>query len=476
VPVQYDPIFGLPILIDGTLAEDDYAFGRFAERLAPVLSGVLNHTHDGVANELEEPSDVPTAVLDPNNADGSLPAGGSVFYAYTLVDAHNRESLPSAAVEVELPDVLGRPSPPSCSYTATGGTLPSGRYAYALSAYTVDTTHETVASVPTEVIVAPTGASTNEITVTFPTLPEGADGWNVYRLRPGTVSFVFLAAVDMSGGGPPATYVDDGSVAEDAQRLLPFEDHTSGTNAVTITLPDNVVPVGYTWKLYRTSIDGYWERSLVHHIVEETSEGSGIITPEFLDTGFPTDVGSPPIAAQTIPNPGKINLENGVHVTGRLPLGFQVHPHTITFHQPGPVAVGVFDQIIPLLGAYQLVSLAAMLSEGSSPSATPIVARLVTADASNMTAPLNNWQLVGDVSIPVGDQGAIATFSTQLGGPPAEPMQRVVGTNALTIQITQDGGGTTPTDANLTVVAVFYLDTVSTPVNTTFELSSEGGT
>jgi hypothetical protein len=214
---------------------------------------------------------------------------------------------------------------------STTGTLIGGTYFYVLSAYQVTSTSETLALTSGSTTTANT--NTNKNTLTLPSLPAGATGFNIYRKRPGASKFYFLASTTS------ASFVDDGSIAEDCDRSLPTENTTNSTNKVTITL-SGAVPVGMTWKLYRTFVNGDYDNSLVHHVVEETAVGSGIITNTYVDIGNPTTTGRPSERNQVVGSPEKIDLEDGTEIQGRLPMS-QVsgYPHAEPFLYKGPLAV-----------------------------------------------------------------------------------------------------------------------------------------
>ena len=85
-----------------------------------------------------------------------------------------------------------------------------------------------------------TGTTTNEITITMPSLPTGATGFNIYRKGPGNPRYYYLASTTGS------SYVDDGSTALTTSRTTPNNNRTFNTNKVIVTYPGATpaVPTG----------------------------------------------------------------------------------------------------------------------------------------------------------------------------------------------------------------------------------------
>ncbi len=270
-------------------SDDGYKFtDRDREAIDRLLYlGAEGHIHSGAASSAISPSDTLTPTV--STAGGSIPAGTRAYYKYTLVDVNGAESIPSAEQFVDTPLPISDPAVPTLVTTSTGGVLLPGNYYYVLTAYTTVNTQETKASAPAYLTV-PVGTSTNAITLTFPTIPAGANGFNVYRKKPGGFRYDYLASV----ASPGTSYTDTGSVAEDCNRTVPIKNSTNGANSVVVALTSGVVPVGYTWRLYRTYNVGDYDNSLLHWVVEETAEGSGIIAFQYTDLGVATSIGSPP--------------------------------------------------------------------------------------------------------------------------------------------------------------------------------------
>ena len=332
------------ILANERLSDDSYAFTTSnIDLIDSLLWSLFNHQHDGVEPEETTP-DSPLAV-SVSNTGGTIPAGKTVRYKYTLVDASGVETAPSPEVSVSTPPAITAPLAPTLATSSTGGTLLAGTYAYVLTAWTETNSNETTQGAAALVTV-PIGTSTNTITITLPSLPAGADGFNVYRRAPGEAVYSFLTEIDMGSATPPSTYLDDGSVEENCNRFPATTNQTNSTNSIEITLPGATpaVPNGYVgWKIYRTYVNGDYSSSYLTQVVEETSEGSGVIVPTYTDTGSATSSSAPPSQSFSLPGFGKIDLNE--HTTGDIPPARLIVPHVEMIQYPGPLADGASDFI-----------------------------------------------------------------------------------------------------------------------------------
>lgn len=323
------------------VSDDDWkVLGRDRDTIDTAIWAALKHTHIGGEQDGITPQNGLLLTLD--QTQGVLPAATFIYYKYTLLDARGVESLPCAEATIRTPNAIAPPTAPTTQIDPAGGSLLPGDYSYVLSAYKGANTLETQA-VNVQRVLLPAGSVHYRVILTLPPLPAGAEGFNLYRRSPGNNGYHHLAAIDMNVATPPTSYVDDGTVAEDCDRSLSPKNRTNAQNAIIVTLPGATptVPIGYTWKLYRATVPAHYSNSLVHHVVEETSEGSGIIRPNWIDVGYQTTAGQPPTEQLTIPNPDKIRLTDSLEVTGRLPMGRTTFPVLIPFEFPGDVVVGL---------------------------------------------------------------------------------------------------------------------------------------
>jgi hypothetical protein len=302
------PRFQLRTLDDLTDAwsADDY---RFSDGDRHVLDALLSyvvelHRHSGLASAWTVPA-APTVSLATTG--GRLPAGRTLSYQYTIVDARGFETAPSSVVTVTTPVQLDPPAAPTL--TAASGSLRAGTYRYAVSYTHGGTTYETPASIATSIGLGAAGG----VSVTLPVAPSGVY-WNVYRLGPGDQAWTFL------GTAAASPWTDDGTVAANALHQLPTANTIYNANAVTVTLPAPLA-AGTAARIYRSMTVGDWTRSL---LTETTSTS-------FVDTGTAPLAGSPPAVA-SIGSPPQVSLP--LETSGDLPPGRTPVPVTVLFTIP----------------------------------------------------------------------------------------------------------------------------------------------
>lgn len=430
--------YGFQVLAAG----DDWSLNGYkfldADRrhLDALLYQALSHTHGAATAAQADPTAAPTLVQAATG--GALPAGTRIYYKFTWVDGNGLETAPSPEAYVDTPAALADPAAPTLVQATTGGFLLPGNYSYVLSAYKGANTAESRAP-NAAFITVPTGTSTNEITLTMPSVPTGADGFNVYRRKPGGSQYQYLGSVLAA----TTTFVDDGTHVEDCDRTLPVSNTTNASNKVTATVP--TVPAGYTWRLYRTYVLAQYASSLLHWVVEETSEGSGVITPDYEDVGYATLAGQPPASSQLQVGPGKINLTLGDEVEGRLPLGFlDAAPLELVFSFAGLVlgTVGSFVWVCPY-PALKILSARLSLGRGRAPASLPILIDINKGTGLSPTYTTIFTTQANRPTIAVGNQ---------IGAASAAPdVPDLVAGDSLTVDIDQAGGGASPTDYDLTV-------------------------
>ena len=440
--------FGFKTLDEGdSLADDSYKFTHAdREQLDRILAFFETHTHTGETTS--DTSPVAGPELDLDTEGGNIPAGQRVRYRYTLVDPSGLETAASPEAYVDTPDPIDNPAAPSLSTANVGGTLIPGQYYYVLTAYQDFTTSETKATNPAHITV-PAGTNTNENTLALPDVPFGATGFNVYRRAPGHTRYFYLDSVDMDGPTPPTDYIDDGTVDEDCDRTIPAANTTFSTNAITATIggATPTVPDGYTWKLYRTYESGNYDDSLLWWIVEETSEGSGIITPVYEDTGAGTTTGTPPTASQSIDHPPKNDLTDMANVDGYLPVGRNLVPVQVNFDvDVSGVATGTYVWTCDYAQA-QIVAVRVTGSIGNEPSTTDVIVDVNKFDA---TAATPSWASIftdqaDRPRLEVGDLIGIQSV-------PA--IQLLTTGDALSVDVDQDDPNVTGTTITVSVLLV----------------------
>lgn len=452
--------YGLTKLDPGEdLDANGYAFvSSDRDRIDGLLALGREHVHTGASAALSDPTIAPSLTLD--TTEGALTAGTTYRYRYTYVDEFGAETAASPEATVTTADPVVAPSGPTLSSVTTGGLLNGGLYTYVLTAYVTTNTKETTRSSPKALSVAFT-TSTNVITLTLPSLPTGATGFNVYRRGPGEVNYNYLDSVDMDVATPPSTYDDDGSVNPNCSRFPPNTNNTNSQNNVTISLPGATptVPAGATWKIYRSTVSGVWEATNLVQVTAETFEGSGVVTPTYQDLGIPTGFQTAPEVTQVVGQPDKINLTDVANVQGILPPGKNVIPYVKTWEINGattiqeaintwrcPFDYAEIQEVSLTLAGPQYSAgtqyIIADVNYYSENQATPAFTTIFTTQANRPTIPINEWF------------GAVAT----------PDIIALTKGDLLNWDIDQDGGGATPTDYGLIITILMHVVEGSTTV------------
>jgi hypothetical protein len=452
---DYSAHYNLIMLQAGeSLSEDDYAFtGRNISNLdAKAYLGAEAHHHNGAAVPVEDPDTPPSVVV--SSGSGAIPGNRTIRYKYTWVDEFGQETAPSPEVSVTTPAQVAAPNAPILS-KRSGGSLLFGNYFYVLTAWADSNSLETTVGDRAYTTLNFSQAY-QTIRVTFPSLPANADGFNIYRRSPGSSRFQFLASVNMSVATPPTYYDDDGSVTEDCNRSTPNRNTTGSNNSVEISLPGATpaAPDGFTWKIYRTYTSGDWDSSLLHWVVEETTVGSGIITPTYTDTGASTSAGRYPVQSELSASPSKIQMTDVEEVQGYLPTGRLIVPMSITFVQSGATTVQQGSYLWPCdFDEAQIMSVRASLGPTYTPASDPVIIDIEKYDSHAATP---SWSSIfndpGSLpTVPVGETiGNIVTLVTA-------DTQILLEGDALRANVLQSGGGATPTDYNLVITVKLYV-------------------
>lgn len=433
-------------------SDDGYKYVDADRRLLDVLAylGAEGHHHTGAAGESGTPV-APTLAL--SESVGSLPGGTRLYYKVTLVDPSGIESAGSAEAWIDTPDVVAPPAAPSL-IVEPGGTLQPGSFYYALSAYFPLQSQETNA--PNVASVQVVAGSTNRIRLTFPTLPAGALGFNVYRRRPGELDYFFVETVP-SAGGSPVNWIDDGSTDSACDRRRPVTNQTQSTNAVDVSLGGATPALpgeGWTWKVYRTLTNASYVNSFVHHVVEETEEGSGVTALTTVDTGGPAYASQPPTLNVVVGHPAKVLLTDGAEVEGQLPASMvdgavaAASYHEIVFQFSGPVepqnGTGCWPCEFPL---FTILGVRCTLGRDSVPAVDPVI-----GDVKVWSGATPSWN---SIFTSMGARPRVLA-GTQFGERVAPQFADLVEGDVIVADILQAGGGATPTDADL-VVTVYGI-------------------
>lgn len=432
------------------LSDDSYKFTSADRELMDLLLwyGVEGHHHNGGgATSTNAPEEAPVVQLV--SSSGNLPAGKRVFYKYTYVDVLGSETGPSPEVFVDTPAQVSAPSKPTLVGANTGGTLAPGGYYYVLSAYTTTSIYETPALNPEFVLVSSTTA-TNAITLTLPTLPSGASGFNVYRQAPGGPGYFFITSIDMTAATPPSQWVDTGGTPPNCDRTRPTVNTTVQTNSVILTLPGATPALapGQSWRIYRTMNVGDYTNSLLATVTEAN----------YTDTGSPTSFGQPPTTGVSVGAPERIQLTNTLEVQGRLPLSsVSAFPETITFAMDGDTfALTGTNVWVCEYPQATILGVRASLGRGYTPTTQDVIIDVNKGSGTNpsMTTIFTNQG--NRPRIMVGDQ---------IGVRMAPDVIELVEGDVITIDIDQADTGSTDQDlsVNIFILAYGFTSTTSHP-------------
>jgi hypothetical protein len=414
---------------DNLAAENFKAFGSDRINLDRLL-WVAAETHRHNGEQLTELVP-PPPVLDIDITGGALPPNTAIFYRISLVDPSGQEHLASQIASLVTPVQSPTPAAPQMSAGGNNGFLGPGDYQYGVSAYVGDTFHETPLS---ETVSGSLRVGHFGWAITFPRLPSGATGFNLYRKGPTESSLNYLLSVTSEG----STVYDDGAIDLSRARYSPAANTTATTNIVRLDL-EEALPTWWTVKVYRTFDSSNWDRTLIGW----TSELP------FTDVGAQPEVGYPPDTSAGVGGAPKIRL--GTDTTGTLPPGLVSTTQVATFNVRGSLESGAghwqwvndFDNFVPTTAR-------ANLGVGSSPAEQSVIVTIEyrwagTTEWLRFETPGGEYGLA--IEIPIGDNASyrneIASFMNPL--PVFHPG------DALRVVILQAGGGATPTDRDLTV-------------------------
>ncbi len=442
--------YGLQKLGPGeSFSLNDQAFTRSnIDKIDRMFYQSLNHEHSGNSLAINDPDSSLEVALSLTG--GNIPAGQTVRYKFAWVDPYGSESAASPEVLVTTPPPIEAPDAPALSLTSTGGVLLQGNYFYRLSAYEGANTNETTAGGAVYFTI-PSGTA-NILTLTLPTLPSMADGFNVYRRSPGEVVYSYLTSIDMTVATPPSSWDDDGSISVNPNRQPTNINMTNSSNSVTVTIPGATptVPENYTWKVYRTYTAGNWASSLVHWVVEETSEGSGIITPEYTDIGGATSTSSPLSLSEFVDSPGKVDLTDGANVDGILPPTYIAQLVEVNFAFPGTLSVQTGSFVWPCTwNKAQIRKVTAVLGRDSSPSAQSVI---VDVNKYNSHAATPSW-----ASVYTSQATRPAIVVGEFWAESTPQIVDLFDGDMLSVDIDQAGGGATPTDQDLLISVSLWV-------------------
>lgn len=432
------PFFGLSTLpLNSTNADKD----KFCVQDRILIDRILweastGHRHDGATvGSASAPSTADVDVtLQPT--EGFLPSATEVFYRWTNVSAAGLESLPSDVVSLVTPSGLAIPDPPNVTKLVSGGTCAPGAYVYRITAWRGAYTYDSLGSTPVVANLLLTDGTSQQVVLTFPSLPSGADGFNVYRQLPNSTVMQYMTTINAPDIGDP--WYDTGA-ASPLPTVTYRNQDLSATGASILLEADSPVPSGEKIRLYRSFVN---DTNWVDTFIGELDTG----TSTYEDLGGPSSTGTPPSIAFTYSNPGAVDIvtetegdlpadrisgfvDIEAQTDGVLPMErVQGFMQVVDFHQDGPAALGTVGKewLVPYT-KIRPVALTMSLPVGSVPDTDDLIVDLelyngatwdvvytaqIAVDASEV-----QLDVLGDLSQDEFDLGDRLRFTvTQVGG------------------------------------------------------------
>lgn len=439
----YTDRWGLSVLGAGdSLQADGFKFTDADRKLIDrlLVYAAEGHRHTGLQGEDLTPA--AGLNLGVYTTGGSMASGSRYYYRYTIIDDTGNESAPSPVTFIDTPPAIATPGAPALSVITGSGSLQPGGYSYVVSAYKGATSQETKAA-NSAFINVPGTSLVNSVSLILPSLPVGADGFNVYRKSPSGMHYLWLT--NIVAPTQMQTWVDDGSLTGDCDRSLPPVNRTGSTNMISVSLPGATpsITAGWTWRVYRTVDPSRWGRS---YLKDVTPIGATPSTPvAFNDPGLSTSVGAPPSKAQIINAPPKIRLTDAAEVQGSLPPGLLVSPQELTFNRVGPVEAG--PGTFTWICEYDLVDVLNVrpyLGVGSVPAEQPVMIDVLALRPSQGSS---TWESMFQPEAPLPE----IPVGENIGEVVVPVRQHLERGDALIVEVVQSGGGANPTDVDLSV-------------------------
>jgi hypothetical protein len=388
------------------------------------------HTHTG-----KQFSQIPGSapLLELSSVGGSLPPNQPFYYKVSIVDVYGQEQVASSVAVIYTPVQVPTPDAPGL-VADTYGMLPPGDYQYCLSAWAVDELQETAISPITTVSLRGTGSA---VQIVRPSLPSGAEGFNVYRKGPTEAGFLRLFSV--YADAEDQYLRDDGSWTR-ANFSAPDENTTFATSSVNIDTDVDLQP-GETARIYRSYDGADWDHSFI----------GWTNTLPFVDVGAPSGAGYPPDVSAGVGGAPKIRM--GIDTEGTLPGGRLTPTKPTMFNIRGPVQVGYWPwQWVNDYDTFWILGMRASLGRDSVPDAQPVRVALERRDAFG-----SYWMRYHDeFGTPLLVEIAPGNNSGELDFPASviDPGVRLFPGDALRVAVVQNGGGAhTDHDLSIAVMA-----------------------
>lgn len=221
----------------GSLTQDGYRFQSINPVIIDLLLkiGAVTHRHDAHA-AMADPTEAPVVSVAPTG--GALPAGETIYVAYTLIDPQGGETLPVPVVSVSTPGGVEAPTvAPTATLSFAAGSLLTNNYMYAVSIAdglggetplgppaSVDVPSSINAEIGISGLSALTNAASNNSATATWRLWRSVDGGNTWAL--------------MATGVPTGdSFTDDGSIAGNTSVQPTGTNTTGGYGELSVTVP-----------------------------------------------------------------------------------------------------------------------------------------------------------------------------------------------------------------------------------------------
>lgn len=268
------------------LSTDDFSFQDRNPAITDVFLrlGARDHRHD--AHAALEGASV-EALVEVDDAGGTIPADTDITVGYTLVDADGGETV-LAADDTTVTTQAGLATPESMPLLASSpaaGSLLAGNYSYGVTV--TDGLGGETSLGPINTITIEPGSATNEIEISGLTdivAEAGGTGWRLWRSVDG-------GQFGLLDDGAGDTVTDDGSFCLDCTVAPPFGTGTSNsTNQLRVAVPAAGQPAdAVSFRIYAHTGGGYGTPALLgEYPVADFDDEKTYTSLTFLD-GQPPD-------------------------------------------------------------------------------------------------------------------------------------------------------------------------------------------
>lgn len=302
-----------------------------------LLQFLMSHRHDGVDGDATTPPSPPTVIEDPT--EGLLRSGVTYYYRVSTLNDDLVETQASLSSWVTISGAIDQPDVPVANIVTTGGDLPAGVYQYAVTCW-VDTWTKDTTALPITVDLTTAGGDHQQVELTMPSLPAGADGYNVYRRFPGSTLFTWQASLTGTQTDP---WVDSTLTDPGTYRTLPTADLTGYRKSVQIERPAGATQ----WRIYRSTDDTDWQGTFLSDSSAST----------FLDEGAGTGFGAPPPAFSPYRNPDPL-----------IPSEILAFPQIVAHRAAGAAATGTLFEWTNPFDPAVVAGVSVSLDAGTTPN------------------------------------------------------------------------------------------------------------